>query len=387
MNNSMKNLTYVVTEDHYFLSHRLPMARAAMRAGYEVSLITNISDEENAGKIAAEGIDIIPLSLERRSLNPFKAAVHLLRLSQIFNRLNPDVLHLIGMKPLLLGNLAALRIPRAQVVSAFAGLGYLFTSDAPKPRMIRGMIRPFLAATLNRRSNHILLQNRDDLKTLTDSRFLKRRDHVTIIPGSGVDLKAHPFHELPQADSPFICLFAARMLAIKGLAPLKDAFALLEKTHPHIHLWLCGRPDDANPASWSEADLQDWAQAPNVTYQGYCPDINAMLARAHCAVLPSLGGEGVPKALLDAAAAGRPLVATDVPGCRDVVKPGVNGTLVPAGDAATLAKAIAGISEDKDALKEMGRAARNMIEKGGFSADSVSQQTETFYRGLIAGGG
>ena len=176
------------------------------------------------------------------------------------------------------------------------------------------------------------------------------------------------------------------MISIKGLSTLKDAFEVLRKKAPNIKLWLCGIPDEGNPESWTVDQLRSWEQEnSNVIWKGYCKDMVGIWARAHCALQPSWGGEGVPKALLEAGACGRAMVATDVPGCRDVVSDGDNGFLVPARDARALAQAIADIASNPARCEAMGRESRKIIEDKGFSAAAVQARTATLYRSWASG--
>ncbi len=374
-------LIYLVTEGWYFYSHRLPMVRAAQRAGFDVSVITN--EGQHRALIESEGVRVIPLSLERRSLNPFKALKHIVQITRIYQKEKPDMVHHIAMKPVLYGSIAAwiAKVPR--VINAFAGLGYVFNSQALLARALRPFLLLMFRFLLKRDGSSLLLQNKDDLALLKSHKLVPKGNSI-VIRGSGVDLNtytAHPFNE-PAPD--FICVFAGRMIDIKGLPTLQDAFALLAETMPHVTLWLCGQPDPDNPTSWNEARLRQWERNnPHVIYKGQCRDMAKIWAQAHLAVQPSYGGEGVPKSLLEAAASGRAIIATDVPGCRELVNNeqdgGKNGLLVPPQNAAALAEALQTLANDPDLCKKMGENSRTMVETD-LSADSVSAQTEHFYK-------
>ncbi len=371
-------LIYLVTEDSYFYSHRLPMAHAAKEAGFDVAVITNVHQYKEA--IERENIRVVPLSLERRSLNPFLAARHIAQVTAIYRREKPDAVHHIAMKPVLYGSIAAWVAGVPRVVNAFAGLGYVFTASTPLAQSLRLMLWPAFWLLLKRRGSHILFQNDDDLRTL-DKMKLVPADRAHIIRGSGVEmLSPLPY---PPTDGDFVCVFAARMIGIKGLQTLKEAFSLLQQRAPHIKLCLCGRPDPANPGSWTEEQLQLWAaNAPNVSYQGHCADMRAMWARAHAALQPSYGGEGVPKSLLEAAAAARPIIATDVPGCRDMVEPGRNGYIVPPRDAAALADAIEKLANSGNGAA-MGMESWKIVEEKRMTAADIAAQTRALYSTVL----
>lgn len=373
-------LIYLVTEDSYFYSHRLPMARAAKEAGFNVAVITNVQKHKEA--IERENIRVIPLSLERRSLNPFLAARHIAQITAIYRREKPDAVHHIAMKPILYGSIAAWVAGVPRVVNAFAGLGYVFTAETPLAKSLRLMLWPAFWLFLKRPGSHLLFQNDDDLRTLAKMKLVPT-GHAHVIRGSGVETEKFPALPWPSTDGQFICIFAARMIGIKGLQTLKESFALLQQRAPHIKLWLCGRPDPANPGSWTEEQLQLWAaNAPNVSYQGHCADMRAMWARAHAALQPSYGGEGVPKSLLEAAAAARPIIATDVPGCRDMVEPGRNGYIVPPRDAAALADAIEKLSNSGNGTA-MGMESRKIVEEKRMTATDITAQTRALYSTVL----
>ena len=262
----MPLLIYVVTEDWYFYSHRLPMARAAQRAGYEVAVITNVDKHESA--IAAAGVRVIPLDLERRSLNPFRALAHIHALYRIYRREKPHAVHHIAMKPVLFGAIAAALAGVPRVINAFAGLGYVFSAESGLARLLRPFLTAAFRVVLKRRGSVLLLQNADDRALLEKYRLTPAGDATVLIRGSGVDLAAYPQSPFVPPSPEFICVFAGRMIGIKGLDTLRAAFALLEGECPQARLWLCGGPDPANPGSWDAARLTAWGQRPNVVWHG-----------------------------------------------------------------------------------------------------------------------
>ena len=373
-------LIFLVTEDRYFLSHRLPMARAAQQAGFAVTLITRVTAHRAA--IEAAGVRVLHLSLDRQSLNPFKAFYILLKLTHLYWLERPQMVHHIAMKPVLLGALAAWLARVPVVINAFAGLGYLFTAQNARARLLRFAVLPVFRVLLRRRNSFTLLQNADDKKTLLACHLIDRT-RSEIIPGSGVELSA--FAPTPPPPSPpFVVVFAGRMIGIKGLATLRRAFELLDTEAPYIRLLLCGGPDPANPGSWRASELEAWAaNAPNVEYRGHCDDMAAVWRTSHLAVQPSWGGEGIPKSLLEAAASGRVIVATDVPGCREMVTPGGNGLLVPPRDAVALANAIRELAADPDQCRAMGEASRALLLTNGLDADAVTARTVAFYQTCV----
>lgn len=370
-------LIYLVAEDWYFFSHRLPMARAAQRAGYDVAVITNVDKHRMA--IESAGVRVIPMRFSRRSLNPFRAVADIVRLTGIYRVEKPAVVHHIAMKPVLYGAVAALLTGVPRVINAFAGLGYVFSADGGLALGLRRVLTPCFRYLLKRPGSILLLQNADD-RALLESRGLTPPGEATVlIRGSGVDMEAYAAHPMTPPAPEFIVVFAGRMIGIKGLETLRAAFAILKTECPQARLWLCGEPDPANPGSWTAARMAEWAQEPNVEWHGLCRDMAQKWRAAHAAVQASYGGEGIPKSLLEAAACGRAIIATEVPGCREVVRDGDNGYLVPPRDARALAEAVKRLAADPEKCAAMGVRSRALVAEG-LSAESVSAQAEALYR-------
>ena len=374
-------LLYLITEDWYFYSHRLPMARGAFEAGFDdVVVVANVSQHKE--KIESLGIRVIPWSLNRRSLNPFAALRQISDLIEIYRSEKPDIVHHVAMKPILFGSIAAIFAKTPHVLNAFAGLGIIFHSDIFLARIIRPVLNVILWFLLKRPESWILFQNADDLARLDKLKLIKS-SRAIIIRGSGVDIDRYAAKTLPLSP-PFICAFAGRMIDSKGLPTLRDAFDILKVRAPHIHLWLCGKPDAGNPGSWSEDRLNEWTSSnPNVYWKGHQVDMGLLWPQVHLALQPSWGGEGLPKALLEAGACGRAMVASDVSGCREVVIQEQNGLLVPPENAEALADAIMRLDEDRELCAAMGQASRDIVTRY-FSAEFVSCEIKKLYLSIMA---
>lgn len=375
-------LIYVVTEDWYFLSHRMPTVHGAQAAGYEVCVIT--SDGQCRKAIEAQGVRVIPFNFERRNLNPARASRQISELRDIYSREKPSVVHHIAMKPILYGSVAAWMTGVPHVVNAFAGLGYVFSENTKLARAIRLFLVQAFRMLLKRRGSVVMLQNPDDLALLKRFRMLPDDPaRVVLIRGSGVDidrLKPLPMPPMPP-DGDFICAYAGRMIEMKGLSVMKDAFARLKTEAPHVKLWLCGQPDPGNPGSWTMDQIEEWTREnPNVIYKGQS-NMAEIWAQSHVALQPSYGGEGVPKALLEAAACARPIIATDVPGCREVVDEGRNGFLVPPRNPALLAERILTLAHHPVLCFTMGQNSRKLVE-GDLSSAAVTEKTRVLYESL-----
>jgi glycosyltransferase involved in cell wall biosynthesis len=368
-------LLYVVTEDWAFLLHRLPMARAARAAGYEVHVATNVTD--GAAAITAEGFVLHPVRFARGRLSPAAVWRTIRGLRAIHHRVAPVLVHRVAVEPIVIDAIAALGLPGASV-NAITGLGYAFIANSPKAHAIRQLISLVLRLLINHPRNVALVQNPDDGALVTEIGVTPAR--IKLIPGSGVDIER--FRPSPQPDGPVAAAFVGRLLDHKGIRTLIAAHRLLRHKGVAIQLLVAGTPDPANPASVSPEEAAAWAQEPGIAMLGYVGDIASVWARAHIAVLPSRR-EGLPRSLLEAAACGRPMVATDVPGCREVVRPDT-GLLVPVDDPAALAEAIAKLAQSPDLRRQFGAAARALaVER--FSSDAIGQAIVDLYASLAAG--
>jgi len=373
-------IVYLVTEDWVFVSHRLPIARAARAAGFDVVVATRVADHGAA--ITAEGFTLVPLPWNRRSLNPFRELTALLQLAALYRRLKPTIVHHVAVKPALIGSLAAwiARVPN--VVNAITGLGYVFSSTSPRARLLRPIVRWGFRALLRRGTSKIIVQNPDDGAVLQRECAIEA-DRITLIRGSGVDLDR--FRATPEPAGPAIrATLASRMIWDKGIGDLVEAARILKTSGAPVTVILAGKPDPDNPASIPESQLRAWHDEGIVEWRGFVADMPGLWAASHIAVLPSFYGEGVPKCLIEAAAAARPIVAADGPGLREIVRDGENGVLVPPHDAKALADAIARLAGDAAARVRMGAAGRRLAETG-FGDRQVAAATLALYRSFTHG--
>lgn len=367
-------LVYLVTEDWYFLSHRIPMALAAQRAGYDVHVATHVV---NGGeRIKALGFHLHPLNWRRGSVNPADLVTIVREVRALYRRLKPDLTHHVALQPSVIGSLAAWGLPVTQL-NAFAGLGSTFTSQSLKSRIVRPVFKTLLRWILNRRRSAALVQNGDDRAAITAIGVDAAR--VFLIPGSGVDVDV--LTPMPEPDGVVTLGYVGRLLEDKGLRSLIAAHDLMTRRGVAVKLLIAGQTDPANPASIPDAEIDSWKRRANITLLGHVNDVRDVWARAHIAVLPSRR-EGLPKSLLEAAACGRPMIASDVPGCREIARHGVNGLLVPADDAGALAAAIEKLAGDPALRRQYGAAGRHLVETE-FSSERIGAKTVALYDGLL----
>jgi glycosyltransferase involved in cell wall biosynthesis len=366
------HLLFLVTADWYFCSHRLPLARAALDAGYRVSVMTQV--EHHGDQIRALGAEVIPVRFPRGGRDPLGQLVLLNTLRAHYKRLRPDIVHHVAIKPVLYGALAARCAGSAITINAVAGLGYLFTSSHLRARIIRKLVSPVLKAALDRQSAWTIVQNKDDEGTLRALGML-RHDRVKLIAGSGVELDR--FCPRPDTAAVPVVLLAARMLADKGIHEFVQAARILKARAVSAHFVLVGDADPQNPSSIPIQCLKSWDAEGIVQWWGHRDDMPEVYAEASIVCLPSYR-EGFPKVLIEACAAGRACVATDVPGCRDVVRDGVNGLLVPARDAPALAQALERLIVDAALRRQMATRARQRAESD-FDVRQVASATLQLY--------
>lgn len=371
-------LLIFVAEDWHFCTHRLPLARGAVAAGFDVTVMARYQD--HAAVIAATGARTlaVPLRRGRAGIGAEIAALH--AIIGGYRQVAPDIAHQVAMKPVLYGTLAARLSRTSSIVNALAGLGYLFLAESFKGKVLRRGVSFALRWALKGKSEGVILQNPDDVALLVGA-GLVHQEQVHLIRGSGVDLTQFTPAPLPDGDP--VVVLPARLLWDKGVAEFVEAARLLRARGVKARLVLVGGPDEENPTSVPTAQLAAWEREGTVEWWGARDDMPAVLASASIVCLPSYR-EGLPKALLEGAAAGRALVAADVPGCREVVRPGENGLLAPARDSSALADALAQVLTDPARMREMGKRAREIAEAE-FGVERVVAATVEVYAGLLEG--
>jgi glycosyltransferase involved in cell wall biosynthesis len=372
-------LLLLITEDWYFWSHRLELARAARSAGWDVSIGTRVRD--HGKRIEDEGFHLHPLRLVRSSRHPVRELLAIFELVRLYRRVRPDVVHHVALKPILYGSVAA-RLSRVPaVVNGFAGLGYTFTESGERKGVLRSLVGMALRWAIALPHSRVVFQNEDDAREFADAGIV-RHDQIRIIRGTGVDTDKFvppPVHQDGTQD-PLVVL-AGRMLWDKGIGEFVEAARLLSASGIRARCAVVGMLDQENPAAIPEMQLRAWQKEGVVQWWGHRDDMPNVLASAQIVVLPSYR-EGLPKILLEAAACARAVVATDVPGCRAIVKDGINGFLVPPKDSVSLCQALAKLLQNPGLRARMGAQGREIVVKE-FSVDRISRETLDLYRELL----
>lgn len=351
-------LLFIASDAAVFVSHRHNLAVGAANAGYQVGVASPPGPQPILARISESGAAFIPISLERGSRAPLAELRSLLSISRAVRRFRPDLIHCITPKPVLYGGLVA-RMLGIPSIAAVTGLGHAFVTESPSGRALRAAVIAAYRLAINGDDTQVIFQNGDDHELFKATGAL-RHDRVTLIPGSGTDLQSIVATTLPAA--PPVVVLPARLIRDKGVGEFVEAARLLRAGGIDARFRLLGDPDGSNPTSVSRQDLQAWAAEGVIEWRPHAANIAAALAECHIVALPSYR-EGFPKTLIDAAAAGRPAVATDVPGCRDAIVDGVTGLLCAPRSAESLAATLASLITDRDRQSAMGAAARRHAEE------------------------
>lgn len=370
---------FVVNDAPFFLSHRLPLALAAHDLGYEVHVAT--PDSPLTGIIQKHGLRFHAIPLHRSSTRLWKELRSLQALLSLYGDLKPDLVHHVTIKPVLYGGLAARLANVPAVVYAVPGLGHVFLETGFKAKILRSVVKRVYRFVFGHRRAKVIFQNPDDQALLEHAQLVKPENSI-LIRGSGVDMNV--FSPRPEAAGVPAVILAARMLWAKGVGEFVDAARLLREQKVEARFILAGDSDPANPSAVPVWQLEQWHDSGVVEWWGACDDMPRAFAEAHIVCLPSYR-EGLPKVLIEAAACGRPIVATDVPGCREVVRHEENGLLVPVRNSVALAAALRRLILSPVLRQFLGEHGRT-IAVAEFGLDKVVERTLAVYKELLPDG-
>ena len=367
-----QKIIYFVTEDWYFCLHWLRIAEASKLAGFEVEVVTRV--REHGAVIRQAGLTLLPFEISRQGMNPLREIATIARLVALYRGRAPDIVHHVAMKPTLYGSLAARLAGVSRVVNTLAGLGWLFTSRSAVARILKGGV-VFIFSRYFVRSV-IVLQNHDDAAFMESLGL----HCLKVVRGAGVDVEKFSGSP-PQGGAPLVIL-PARMLWDKGIAEFVQAAGLLVARGVVARFALVGGTDPGNPAAVTGEQLEKWREAGVVEWWGQVSDMTEVYRQAHIVCLPSYR-EGLPTVLIEAAACQCPIVTTDTVGCREVVRHGENGLLVPPRSVAELAEALQLLIETPQLREKMGRRGRYLAVTE-FALEKVVAETMAVYREVLA---
>lgn len=363
--------------DWYLYNFRLSLANYSRQQGFEVIFVS--PPGKFVERIKQQGFRWIEWNLGRQTLNPWNEIISFLGLAKIYRVEQPDLIHHHTVKPVLYGSLIARWMKIPGIINSITGRGYIFLGNDLKANMLKLIIEPIYRLALNTPRCNTIFENEIDQEYFVNKN-LTSVSHTWLIPSVGVD--PGKFYPRSEPEGVPIILMAARMLWDKGVGVLVETARIL-KAKTSVRIVLVGEPDIGNPSTIKVETLAKWQQEGLIEWWGWRDDMPAIYNQCHIVTLPTMYGEGVPTTLLEAAACGRPLVASDIPGCRDVIEEGVNGYLIPTNDHYALAKALERLVNDPKLRQKMGLAGRKlMLDK--FSKHKVNAATFEVYQRTLA---
>jgi glycosyltransferase involved in cell wall biosynthesis len=369
-----KRLLFLVNVDWFFISHRLPIALAAQKAGYDVHIACSFTDKYDF--LQQLGFKLHALDLSRTGMKLMSEIGSFINLFKVLRSVKPDLVHLVTIKPVLYGGIACRILGVRNRVASISGLGYIFIATGLKGTLMRWGISALYRLALQGNNTKVIFQNPDDKQQLININAISS-EQVVMIRGSGVDLGLFPF--FPEPEGIPVVMLMARLLIDKGVVEFVEAARILKYQGVNCRFVLVGSTDE-NPKSVSCSLLNTWINEGVVEYWGFSNSPAETYCKANIAVLPSYR-EGLPKSLIEAAACGRAVITTDVPGCRDAITLGVTGILVPAKDAKSLAAAVSTLCENGQLRKQLGTAGRKLAEDE-FDIKNVINAHLTIYQEL-----
>ena len=378
MSKKKPKLLIFITEDWYFWIHWVSLAKGARDSGYEVQIATRVT--KHKALIEREGLKVIPLRLIRRSKNIFNELFSILEIIKIYRKERPDLVHHISVKPILYGSLAAKIAGVKKIVNTLPGLGVLFVNNDFRALMLRNIVKIAYFMAFFSKSSRVIFQNKEDLKLFVESKIVSSKKAILI---RGVGVNIFKFKYTQEHSSTPIVVLASRMLWNKGVGELVEAARKLRKRSVECRIVLVGVPDPENPMSIDEDTLKSWNDEGAVEWWGYREDMPKVLSEANIVVLPTTYGEGLPTILLEAASCGRAIIATNVPGCKEIVRHEENGLLVPVGNSEFLIASLCLLIGDQDLRKRMGICGRKIAEEE-FSVEKIVAETVLVYEGLLS---
>jgi glycosyltransferase involved in cell wall biosynthesis len=376
MSAGKQRVLFVVASDWYFYWHRLALAQRIAAAGYDVHVAT--PSGRFCAAIEAAGLHHHTIEIARQGLNPLRDIRTIKYLTDLYRESNPTLVHHVAIKPIIYGSIAAKITNVPVIINSMPGMGYIFLSKQPLARMLRPGIATAFRLLLNRANSRVILENHADMETWV-AWGVMRRERIVVIRGSGIDIEV--FKPAAEPPGPPLVVLPARLLFDKGVAEFVEAARLLRQNGVSARFALLGEGDPGNPASVPLKQLDEWKKQGVVELLGWHDDMPQVLAQCHIVCLPSYG-EGLSRALLEAAACAKAIVTTDVPGCRDIVRHGVNGLLVPPRQAAPLAEALERLIRDGDLRRAMGSRGRERVIAE-FSLETIAAETLNLYAELL----
>jgi len=372
-----KRLLFIVSEDWYFVSHRLHLAVSAINAGYSVALLSHYTKHQEKIKLA--GVETINWQLNRGSKNLIKEIISIKGVVTTIRQFQPSLIHSVAIKPVLYSGIACKMIGLRNRVFALAGLGFIFTSDKRSAKYLRPIIKYSFKFLFKGDKTRLIVQNPEDQAALSTANIINE-NNISLIRGSGVNMNLYSFSKIPEGTP--IIMLPARMLWDKGIGEFVKVAKILKQSGIKARFVLVGSPDVHNPETINDFQLKNWENDQIIEWWGQKEDMAKMYYQSTIVCLPSYR-EGLPKSLLEAASCGRPIVTYDVPGCREIVKDGYNGYLVQLKSINGLVQAISQLLNDHKLCVQMGKNGRKLVKKH-FSQEQIANETLAVWEEVLS---
>ena len=371
-----KKILFIVTEDWYFISHRLKLAKYLKERGFEVSVCCR--DSGSINDIKKNGIIHHPLSIDRKSLSIIQFFKETVSIIKTVRRVNPEIVHLVSLRPIIIGIFSQLFV-NCKFCATFTGMGFLFIKENFTLNFLRKIIIVYLNFFLKFKNIYFIVQNNDD-KSFFKSVFKFNKNNLRVIRGSGIDINYFKFH-LEKNRKEVRLAYAGRILEDKGILCLVEAYKIAKAKYENLSLYIAGSLDEENPSSISKKYFDKIINFKDIYYLGKINNIKKYWQEADIAILLSKR-EGLPLSLLEAAAIGRPIISTDVTGSREIAINNYNAINIKVGDISECSKAILKLSRNKTLRKKYGKNSRKLVE-GDMALEHICHQYYTLYKEMI----
>ncbi len=373
MNAGKKKLLYIFDQSDW--RSRMPVALGAKAQGYDVTLAT-IGDGLKINDPVFDQFPLIPIAQPRHKFGPLSVLKTIANIRRLIKDQRPDILHTITLKYAFIVGLARLGLKDFEIIYTIAGLGYLFHGDGLKPRLIRAALSPLLKLVLKNPKARLIFQNEDDRQRMISSGFV-RPGNAYLVISSGVDLTRFNHTEEP-VNNPSVVLMPTRLVREKGVSIFVEAAKMAKAAGIDARFLIAGGLTAHNPKAHTQEEMDEFTRDGTVEWLGRVDDMPGLLSSANLIVYPSYYGEGVPRVMIEACAAGRAVITTDHTGCRETVDQGISGLLIPIRNASATCEAMTQLLKDNDQRRAMGRASRELAERK-FDVNKIVEQTLNVY--------
>ncbi len=354
----MKKILFVINVDWFFISHRLPLALKALKKGYEVHIACGITDKKEY--LESLGLTVHPISISRSGMGISGEIKAFNGIYEVIKKVNPNIAHFVTIKPILYGGIVSRFLGDFRKVFAISGLGFVFVAQTIKAKIVRIIVSLMYKIALGGDNSHVIVQNPEDKKVILSFNTISNKE-ITLIKGSGVDLEKYTYKKSENKIAKVV--MASRLLKEKGVFEFAEAAKVLGSKGLKVEFELYGEIDEGNPNSLTKRDLAKISEISNFSVKGFSNDIKSIFQKADIVVLPSYYGEGLPKVLIEAAACGRAIITTNMPGCKDTIIENKTGLFCEVKDPKSLTESIERLIQDNELRNSMGKAGRELAEQ------------------------